>query len=275
MISPMMILILFILGLCFGSFAGATVWRVHEQEKRKISNKKLSILHGRSMCETCKHELSASDLVPLLSWLSLGGKCRYCKAKISSQAPLIEVLMVLLFVGSYIYWPGDFNLLGIVQFGFWVTFLVFFVILAIYDLRWMELPNRLVYPLILLATVYVLLISAISSSLDPITAGFWGVFVSSGLFYALFQISGGKWIGGGDVKIGIAIGLIIGGPLQSILMLFIASLLGSIVSIPLLIMGSGRQKKIPFGPFLILSTIIVYLFGVSITDWYQTTFLLL
>lgn len=271
----MIILILVLLGLCFGSFAGATIWRIHEQEKRKNTSKKLSILHGRSMCESCKHELATKDLIPLISWLSLGGKCRYCKAKISYQAPLIELTMVALFVGSYVFWPTNFDSTGKMQFGFWLSFLVFFVILAIYDLCWMELPNRLVYPLTVLATIYVLITSVLTGSFEPIVAGIWGVLISSGLFYVLFQLSDGKWIGGGDVKLGVAIGLIIGGPLQSILMLFIASLLGSIISIPLLLMGSGRQKKIPFGPFLILATIIVYLFGLSITDWYQNTILLL
>lgn len=271
----MIIFILVLFGLCFGSFAGATIWRIHEQEKQKNTSIKFSIIYGRSMCESCKHELSAKDLVPLFSWIFLGGKCRYCKAKISFQAPLTELIMVVLFIGSYVYWPSDFDHLGIIQFGFWLTFLVFFVILAIYDLRWMELPNRLVYPLIILSTAYVLIVSIISSSFDPIMAGAWGVIISSGLFYLLFQVSDGKWIGGGDVKLGIAIGLIIGGPLQSILMLFIASCLGSFVSIPLLLTGPGRQKKIPFGPFLILATIIVYLFGISITEWYQNSILLL
>lgn len=270
----MTILILIILGLAFGSFVNALVWRLHEQETKKPKNKKLSIINGRSMCVSCKHELSANDLVPVLSWVSLRGKCRYCKTKISWQYPLVEALTSVIFVGSYIYWPYEFGVDGWVRLIIWLVFVVGFMALAVYDLRWMILPNRLIFPLVALGVVQVLLLSGLDTSFELIVEAFFGVLVCSGFFYVLFQVSGGKWIGGGDVRLGFVIGLIIGGLLPATLMLFLAALAGSVFSIPLLLMGKGRDAKVPFGPFLIGATVIVYLFGGPIIDWYQSIFLL-
>src|SRR4051812_9838145 len=104
-----MILMLGVLGLILGSFTNALVWRLHEQQKetkkQKAKNKKeLSILHGRSMCTHCHHKLAWQDLVPLFSWLWLRGRCRYCHQKIDDN-PLVEALLGLVFIISYIYWP--------------------------------------------------------------------------------------------------------------------------------------------------------------------------
>jgi len=104
----MIVVVLVVLGLCLGSFVNALVWRIHEQDrltgKKKKPHKKqldrLSILHGRSMCPDCHHELKPKDLVPLFSWLSLHGKCRYCHKPISWQYPVVELLTAGLFVFS-------------------------------------------------------------------------------------------------------------------------------------------------------------------------------
>lgn len=269
----MIYLILALLGLCFGSFVNAVVWRLHEQETRKTRDKRLSILRGRSMCPSCKHELKAIDLLPIVSWASLGGKCRYCKKPISWQYPVVELQTSMIFVSSYIFWPTNLDTLGMIQLTMWLMLVIGFMVLAVYDLRWMILPNRVIYPMIVLGIIYVMITCMMLGTTEPLIQAFYGILVSSGLFYGLFQLSKGRWIGGGDVKLGIVIGLIIGGATQALLVLFIGSLLGSLVSIPLLMSGVGRKKKIPFGPFLITATIIVFLFGASITTWYQSTFL--
>src|SRR4051794_11351319 len=97
--------ILLFLGLCFGSFINALVWRVHEQEKGK-KTRNLSILHGRSQCPHCGHELAAKDLIPVISWLLLKGKCRYCGQPISRQYPAVEATTSGWFLLSYYFWPG-------------------------------------------------------------------------------------------------------------------------------------------------------------------------
>jgi prepilin signal peptidase PulO-like enzyme (type II secretory pathway) len=272
----MTILILVLLGLCFGSFVNALVWRIHEQEgsRKKKADKKLSITRGRSMCPSCKHELSARDLVPILSWLSLRGKCRYCQKPISWQYPLVELITPVLFVLSYLHWPFEFGLLGWLIFSQWLVATVLFMALVIYDLRWMLLPNSLVYVLIGVSLAIVALQLGILPASDVLVSASAGVACSAGLFFVLFQISDGKWIGGGDVKLAIALGLLVGGPLNAVLMLFLASLGGSLIALPLLLLGKAKRKtQLPFGPFLIAATYIVFLFGADITLWYERVFL--
>jgi prepilin signal peptidase PulO-like enzyme (type II secretory pathway) len=277
------LLIITVLGLCFGSFVNALVWRLYQQglpkKKRAASDAELSIATGRSMCRHCRHTLAWYDLLPVLSWLSLGGKCRYCKTKISWQYPLVELLTAGLFVVSYIFWPKDISIIAIQQllFMLWLVALVMFMALIVYDLRWMLLPNKIIFPLIGVGSISAFL-QVVASSVPLRTAflSLGGLAVAGGLFYVLFQISGGKWIGGGDVKLGFAIGLLLGSPILAFLMLFVASLLGLLVAVPgIVLRKSTFSTKIPFGPFLILATIIVMLFGQHIVDWYGTTLLYL
>lgn len=280
----MIIAILVVLGLCLGSFVNALVWRLREQEthagKKKADKQyleRLSIASGRSMCPACHHELVPKDLLPVISWLSLGGKCRYCHKPISPQYPAIEVAMAGLFVISYLWWPAVISGTQILLFGLWLTLVVGLIALLVYDLRWMLLPNRLMYPLGALAAIYALLtITMAERPLITLLNVVLSVAVGGGIFYALFQISGGKWIGGGDVKLGWIVGLMLGTPARSFLFIFMASLLGSLISLPLL--ASKRLKRsslIPFGPFLIMAAVIVQLFGNDILHWYQHTVLML
>jgi leader peptidase (prepilin peptidase)/N-methyltransferase len=274
----MIVVILLVYGICLGSFVNALVWRIHAQSTesgKKNPNKKrlqrLSISKGRSMCPDCSHELGSKDLIPVLSWVSLGGKCRYCSKPISAQYPLVELTTAVLFLISYIYWPQPLHGLQIAIFVLWLALLTGFMALVVYDLRWMLLPNRLVFPLTALAFVQaVLRIAASSHHVHALIQTLLSVVIGGGLFYVLFQISAGKWIGGGDVKLGWLLGLSIGTPSGSLLFIFLAALLGCAVSVPLMV--TGRLKKstiIPFGPFLIAGTIITQLFGASITQWYS------
>lgn len=269
----MVVAVLVLLGLCWGSFVNAFVWRLYQQSlpksKRKHKNKDLSISSGRSICINCGHKLSWQDLVPVFSWLSLKGKCRYCSKSISWQYPLVEILTAVLFVGSYIFWPTEIAGLEIAVFALWLVSLVSFMALVVYDLRWMLLPNKIVFPMYGVAVAFVILRSLESQSFDPLLSSLWGVLIGGGIFYALFQVSRGSWIGGGDVKLGFLLGALVGGPAASFLLLFLASLLGTLTVIPLLAFKKAkRQTRIPFGPFLIASAIIVQLFGSKIIDAY-------
>lgn len=270
----MIVLILGFVGLALGSFVNACVWRLHEQSKRKKKQPELSILKGRSMCPHCKHSLGAKDLIPLLSWVELRGKCRYCQKQISYQYPLVELLTAILFVTSYLWWPYGVGTSAKILFGVWLITLVMFMILIIYDLRWMLLPNKIVYPLILLVFAGVLAQFGLTRDVSVLTDAFWGVVCTSGLFYGLFQISKGKWIGGGDVKLAIALGLLVGGPVMACLLLFVASVLGVLVTLPSLLLGKrSYTSKIPFGPFLMIGCIVVFLFGQQLVDFYTVRIL--
>ncbi|MGD0284638.1 MAG: prepilin peptidase, partial [Candidatus Saccharimonadales bacterium] len=265
-----------ILGLCLGSFVNALVWRLHEQTKsnKKNKSKQLSILHGRSMCPDCRHKLAPIDLIPLISWLMLRGKCRYCHKSISIQYPLIEVLTVILFVISYNYWPYTLHGYGLAAFIIWLAILTGFIALVVLDIRWFWLPDRIVYPLSIIALVDILLISLATHKLSSNLIGsIFGILIISGSFYLLYVLSKGKWIGGGDVKLGFLIGLLVGGPLHSLLVLFLASTTGTISALPFFISGKlKRNSLLPFGPFLILATIITVLFGASIIQWYKNLY---
>ena len=159
----MIYIVLFVLGLCLGSFINALVWRLHMQEMgdrrlkldKKVPNSKLqtpnySVLKGRSMCPNCKHQLSAKDLIPVISWISLKGKCRYCKKPISWQYPLVELLTALLFILSWLFWPVELSASWqYLAFITWIIMLVGLVAMAVYDTKWMLLPDKILYPLVL------------------------------------------------------------------------------------------------------------------------------
>lgn len=263
-----------------GSFVSASVWRLYKQSlttsRKKIKDKEHSILYGRSMCPNCKHTLGVLDLIPLISWLGLRGKCRYCHQKISWQEPVVELISGLAFGFSYYYWPYSFNTEGKVLFIFWLVFLCGFMALTIYDLRWKLLPNKIVGALIILALVQLAVkLVFFHGGTSAAIGAFWGVLLTAGLFYGLFSVSGGRWIGGGDVKLGVALGLLIGGPAEALLMVFGASLIGTAISIPLLSLNKlKRSSMIAFGPLLIISTTVCYFFGPDIVNWYKNLVIL-
>ena len=267
-------------GLCAGSFVNALVWRLHEQQDGKTANGKqkkaassLSILKGRSMCPDCKHTLAWYDLIPVISWLALGRKCRYCKKPISGQYPLVELTAGLVFAGSYLLWPLSVHMDGQwLLLATWLAAAVGLLALAVYDLRWMLLPNRIIYPTLLVAAVgragYIIFFDN-----RPLRAvGLWmaSILVASGFFYLLYMASQGKWIGFGDVRLGLVTGTLLARPQYSLLMIFLASVLGSLIAIPDL----ARRKKslasrLPYGPFLIAATLIVVLWGESLLTHYK------
>ncbi len=273
-----MVVILAVLGLCFGSFVNALVWRMHERQKTNnkkqiTKNNQLSIIHGRSMCPHCHHTLAWYDLLPVVSWLSLKGRCRYCHKPIGWQYPIVEITTALTFIISYLYWPYGFDAAGITLLVFWLAILVGFMALTVYDLRWFMLPDKIVFPItglgVLAIVLYVIIAGSPGYLIDPLVGGL-SLF---GLFYALFHASKGTWIGGGDVKLAFLLGLLAGGFLESMLLLFVASIIGTAISLPFLVIKKLKAKsQIPFGPLLIMATFIVYLFGISLLDWLRVEY---
>jgi prepilin signal peptidase PulO-like enzyme (type II secretory pathway) len=251
---------LVVFGLIFGSFVNALVWRLHE---------KRDWVKERSECPHCHHQLAGKDLIPVVSYLLLKGKCRYCHHKID-DTPLIELAVPALWVASYVWWPQPLHGVGLFEFGFWLVFIVGLVALTLYDFRWFLLPDKIVFPLAGLAVVQVLGIWLLyhGSWRDAAGAALGAVLIS-GMFYVLFVASKGTWIGGGDVKLGVVLGLLAGGPLESMLLLFVASVGGTLFALPAVFTGKANRKAhVPFGPFLILGLIVVRLFGAGLINWY-------
>lgn len=253
---------LFLLGAALGSFAGAMVWRI--KTGRKVAN-------DRSECEHCHHKLSALDLVPVVSWLYLRGKCRYCRKPIGWTPLLLELGLGAVFVVSYLAWPlGVTGAYGVASLLLWLVALTMLAILFVYDLRWFILPDKLVWPLAVVG-LGLFAIQALERDLSLLQ---WpmelllALLPVSGLYYVLYVMSKGQWVGFGDVKLGIFIGLALGwqGALVAVVL---ANFIGVLVVLPgLMSKKLSRTSQIPFGPFLIAATVIAMLGHEVLANWY-------
>lgn len=262
---------LFILGASLGSFTLVMVDRMHAKK---------SWVKGRSQCDSCKKTLQPVDLIPIFSWLLAKGRCRHCGVKLSQSYPLVELGLGLAYVVSYAFWPYELSgVTSIATFVIWLCALVPLTALILFDIRWYLLPTKLIQPLVVLGIIWM--------SIDIFNGGFesskllgyvLALLVSAGFFYILHIVSDGKWIGDGDVRFGVVIGLFTGNPFYAWFCLFLASLLGLIISVPVLSKSKKKNKlklKIPFGPVLITALFITVLFGTPLVDWYKETILLL
>lgn len=272
----MIIILLGLLGVCLGSFINALVWRLYQQTRTKDKSqlRKLSITRGRSICPSCKHELYPYDLTPVVSWLLLKGRCRYCKNRISAQYPLVELATGLAFIFSYAAWPA--HIAGIVwaQFVCWLLLLTVLIALAVYDLKHMLLPNRLVFFASMPVAAWIIVGSISDTSLRPLLEGIYGLVAFGGSFYLLYLISKGKWIGGGDVKLGFVLGAWLASPLLVALAIFLASFIGTIYFTAQSLRGRlTRHSKLPFGPLLIIGFYIAFMFGEQIITLYESVFI--
>jgi len=243
----MVIFLTAILGLIFGSFANAVIWRLKSGE---------SITKGRSMCPECRHQLASNDLIPLLSWLSLKGKCRYCKKPISIQYPAVELLTALVFGLSAWLLPA----LGIVTLAIWLAIVVCLMILAAYDARWYELPSKVMHPALVLALIYYVLRFKPAGGLFQFAVALG----AAAVFYALWHFSDGRLMGGADSKLVLLMGLILQPALLGVAIALGFMLGGVGASVLLARKQKGMQDQMPFGPYLIAGLIITQLFGTQL-----------
>ena len=258
-IATLGVSILFVYGLIIGSFLNALIWRIKQRR---------SIIKGRSMCPNCKHKLVALDLIPVISWMLLRGKCRYCQKAISYQYPIIELLTAILFALSFLILRPN-GLYSWIDFGIWLYILASLICLGAYDLKWMILPNVILVPAIIISALLLvfqlaILKAPLSVATGPIIAA---VFIAI-VFSALAMLAGGRLMGFGDVKLVFLMGLLLGVK-KLFLALFLAFNLAAIVGVGLILLKrKTRKDHIPFGPFLTGATIFAFLVGTPIIDWY-------
>lgn len=247
------------LGAAMGSFVGALVWRLHTGR---------DFVKDRSQCEHCHHKLGPADLVPIFSWLFLSGRCRYCHKPIGITPLLLEVGLALVFATSYIFWPLGFGeAAAVASFGIWLAYMVLLAALFVYDIKWFLLPDKLVFVLIGLALVDAAFRVSLSGD-NYLMYTLAGVIPVAGLYGLLYFASKGKWVGFGDVKLGVFIGIALGWQ-KALLVLVIANLIGFLVVVPgLLSKKLSRTSKVPFGPFLIAAFVIAGLWGDAMITWY-------
>lgn len=220
-------------------------------------------------CVCCVEPLAWFDVIPVVSYFALRGRCRHCSTAIEWQYPAVELAMGLLFAVFAARLVLGVNVPPFVSTGelpllFLRDALVsaFLVVIFLYDYRFSRIPDRFSLPLIVVTLLLNLILGA------PPAAVLVGGFVLGGFFALQFLLSRGAWVGGGDVRLGVAMGFLLGLPL-GIVALFLAYILGAIGGLILLLTKQRDvHGHVPFGTFLAASTIIVMLVGPEILDWY-------
>jgi len=268
---------MFLFGLIIGSFLNCLIWRLHKQES----------LLNRSYCPKCRRQIAWYDNIPLLSFVILGGRCRYCHQAISWQYPAVELVTAILFLIAFIintkYPITNFEFPNNIQypisniqtssnfkfqisnfillFRYWFIISVMIVIF-IYDLRWYLILDVVTLPACLAVFILNLLLGV----------NLWNLLISgiigSSFFLIQYLISRGKWIGGGDIRLGLLMGLALGWP-RVLVAIFMAYLLGSIVGLGLILSDKKSWgSPVPLGIFLSVATVITLFWGEQILQWY-------
>ncbi len=249
-------IIVILFGLSVGSFLNVVILRFDELK---------SILTTRSHCPSCKKELSWYELVPFFSYIILAGRCLACKKGISFQYPLVEVFTALIFVLIYMY-SG-------ISFASLILAVIFslLIVISVYDIIHSEIPDILSYLVVILGliwTVYYLSLTNSLSSFSAFLPYIYAIAIGGGFFGFLVLISRQKWMGAGDIILGVFMGIFLG--LQGIIIaLFLSFILGAIFSLILISFKKKTLKDaLPFGPFLALATIITFFFGEQLLIYY-------
>lgn len=200
----------------------------------------------------------------------LRGKCRNCKKPIGYFEPLIEVGVAIFFVVSYAFWPMELQTgIEIARFIVWLVAGVFLAMLFAYDQKWGLLPDKLNHIVIGLGVVTVGLSIAQTGNAGVLLTALFSVLVLSGLYLLLYLGSKGRWVGFGDVKLGLGLGLLLVDWQLALVALFLANFIGCLIVIPMLAMGKlKRTSRVPFGPLLIAGTVIAQLVGPAIVMLY-------
>lgn len=252
----MLALIAGLFGLILGSFLNVVILR-----------KGVRGLGGRSNCPQCGTEIAAYDLIPVISWLYLRGRCRHCGSRISIQYPLVEAATAIAFAliaGA----PGAAN--APLQLALSLTIAALLICICAYDLRHTIIPDAWAWPFGALALALSLVSHGdMNAALPALVAGPVAAFP---LFF-LWAVSKGKWMGFGDVKLALGMGWLLGAG-HGIFAVFLGFVIGSIVLVPLMYgarlvthmrgyataaAGLTMRSEVPFGPFLIASTFLVWI----------------
>ncbi|WNS74464.1 prepilin peptidase [Bacillus sp. DTU_2020_1000418_1_SI_GHA_SEK_038] len=242
-----LLIYILIIGVIFGSFYNVIGLRVPKNQ---------SIVAPRSACPKCKHQLKPYELIPVLSYLIQGGKCRQCKTRISPLYPFVELLTGLLFVAAPLIlgWSSE-------LFVAW-TLISLFMIIFVSDITYMIIPDK-----VLLFFTGLFLLERIFIPLHPWWDSVLGAAVGFFLLLLIAIISKGG-MGGGDIKLFALLGLVVG--LKIVLLsFFLATLYGAVFGIIGLLIGKLKRKNpISFGPFIAAGTLTAYFYGDFIIQSY-------
>lgn len=292
-------LFLFIIGLMVGSFINVVTLR-YKPGSRLLDP---HVIGGRSFCPHCHKSLSWYELIPILSFIIQGARCRSCQGKISFQYPLVELICGIIFVAVPWYF---FSNLGFSSYNFstvtqllnyqlllsaiWILVFLSLVIIFIIDFRRYIIPDQINLFLIFLG-ILLIVISSAYHGFDQVSSPFlksyaylfgwrdniwinylFAALISSIAFSLLIILSRGRAMGWGDAKLAFALGMVFGWP-EILMILMLSFLIGAIGTLPLLIRGKKSIKDtVPFGPFMVAAAFITFFFGYSLIYYYFQLF---
>lgn len=245
-------ILMFVLGLCMGSFVNMLVYR-KAVEYKLMTHKFGKVGNSRSFCDFCGRQLKWYENVPVISWLVLKGSTRCCRRKLPVLYPIVEIgtgIMLMMFNLKYPWWQVDIKywILGIIV----LTLIIF---LTVFDYKYMILPDFAIIMLIILASLSLVFYQ------DDLTNYLISSVLTMGFLAFLNLITKGKGMGWGDVKLAVFMGLWLGYP-KIIVAMYLAFITGALVSLVLIIRKRATKKSlIAFGPFLLLGVVISWWWG--------------
>lgn len=287
-------LFLTLLGTAVGSAINAAVYRLRHH---------LPYFWTRSICPNCKETLSPLELIPIVSYIFLRGKCKSCKQRISLRYPAVEIATGILFAANYIYFFGlvDFrwDLANFTSFLVRLIFITVLMLIFVYDLMYMEIPDQVVVPGIVIALIADMAQIAASfwefrtltASLpigqtllsnptflkmhlwtdysSPYVYGLLAGIVLAVIFYVIVLLSKERAMGGGDIKLALLLGLVLPWPLL-VPALYVGFVIGAVVGLLVMAIGRGKMRTlIPLAPFLVTGAWAAMYFGADIMRMFE------
>ena len=242
-------IIIFLYGIIIGSFLNVCIYRIPKKE---------NIVTTRSHCMSCGYQLRWYDLIPLFSWLALGGRCRKCKAKISVQYPAIEALNGVLYLIVFLCYGVSIETL------LYCLMASALLALSVIDFRTFEIPLGFNVFIAVLGLVRVL------TDLTNWREYAVGFFAVSAVLYIIYVLTKGRGIGGGDIKLMAASGLLLGWKCN-ILAFLLGCIIGSVIHL-LRMRFTKAERVLAMGPYLSIGIYISALWGTRLIDWYLSLF---
>lgn len=252
------LVILFTFGLAIGSFLNVVATR-YDGKRFLLSTK---LIGGRSHCEHCGKTLRWFELLPLVSFVLQGGRCRRCKARLSVQYPFVELFSGLIFM----FVPSICS--SILVAVLWVAVFEALLVMTLIDIRLGIIPDEISI-FLFAAGIFLIIFSAGPGGQWSVALGDLASALGAGAFFALLiAITRGKGMGMGDLKLAIPLGLLFGWP-EIMLVLVAAFVIGAVVGVIAIVRGTNSIKgTLPFGPFLALGAVTAFFWGASIIGWY-------
>lgn len=242
-----MFIIAAIFGLGIGSFLNVVILRT--RAKRSLT--------GRSQCPACHITLRWYQLIPVLSFLIQHGRCAYCHQPISLQYPLVELATAFIFALLSIWFYSE-----PIRLIWYLLYAIFLILIFVYDAKYYLIPDLFSLSGIVVGVLGSVVLGASWQSL------LLAIAFGAGIFIVQYLMSRGRWIGGGDIRLGAMMGAMVGWP-NIIAALFVAYVLGAVVALALMLTGrKAMQDQLPFGTFLTLATLLTFFIGDDIVHWY-------